>query len=106
MAKYQQMVHDAPERIFRMAEAKTVDVSRRLDQLVGAEIAQAKNDRRTASLFLLIFTVAAIAFFFRGNQVAGLAMLSLPMLSVIRTMWSSAIRKHAGHAGSTGDSDE
>jgi len=38
MAKYQQLVPDAPESIFRMAESRTVDASKRMDRLVDAEI--------------------------------------------------------------------
>ncbi|WP_457072556.1 hypothetical protein [Mycobacteroides abscessus] len=91
MAKYQQMVPDAPERIFRMAEARTVDSSARLDRIVDAEITQAQSDRRNATIFLLIFTVASIAFFAIGNNVAGSVLLSIPVLGVIRTMWTSAI---------------
>jgi hypothetical protein len=71
MVKYQQLVSDAPERIFRMAEAKTVDVSKRLDRLVEAEIDQAKSDRSIATVFLLIFTAASIVFFAVGNPIAG-----------------------------------
>jgi hypothetical protein len=85
------MVPDAPERIFRMAEARTVDASKRLDRLVDAEIAQAKSDRGLAALFLLVFTVASIVFFAIGNPVAGGILLGVPVLAVIRTMWSSPI---------------
>jgi hypothetical protein len=63
MERYRAMVPDAPERIFRMAESRTVDASKRLDRLVDAEIAQARTDRGTATFFLLVFTVASIAFF-------------------------------------------
>ena len=91
MAKYQQMVPDAPERIFRMAEARTVDASKRLDRLVDAEITQARNDRAMATLFLLVFTVASIVFFSLGNNIAGGILLGVPVLTVIKTMWSSPI---------------
>ncbi|SLB51850.1 Predicted membrane protein [Mycobacteroides abscessus subsp. bolletii] len=89
MAKYQQMVPDAPERIFRMAEARTVDASARLDRVVDAEISQTKSDRSMAVFFLLIFTIAAITFFALGNPIAGGVMFSVPVLAVIKTMWSA-----------------
>ncbi|SPX87631.1 Uncharacterised protein [Mycobacteroides abscessus] len=74
-----------------MAEARTVDASARLDKMVDAEIDQARSDRRNAALFLLVFTVASIVFFALGNNVAGSVMLSIPVLGVIRTMWTSAL---------------
>jgi uncharacterized membrane protein len=91
MVKYRELVPDAPERIFRMAESRTVDASKRLDRLVDAEITQARSDRAMASLFLLIFTVASIVFFSLGNPIAGGVMLGIPVLAVIRTMWTSTI---------------
>lgn len=106
MAKYQKMVPDAPERIFRMAESKTVDVSRRLDQLVDAEITQAKNDRAMATLFLLIFTIASIVFFALGNSIAGGIMLGIPVLGVIKVMWSTTpFRESRERADNSGDSE-
>jgi uncharacterized membrane protein len=98
MEKYRQMVPDAPERIFRMAEAGTVDASKRLDRAVNAEIAQAKSDRRLAALFLPVFTGASIVFFALGKPVAGGILLSVPVLAVIRTMWSSPIGSRANPA--------
>ncbi|MBZ4623107.1 hypothetical protein GBO18_24730 [Mycobacterium avium subsp. hominissuis] len=91
MEKYRQLVPDAPERIFRMAESRTVDNSARLDRLVSAEIEQAKTDRSMAVVFLLIFTVASIVFFAINNPIAGGALISVPVLAVIKTMWSSPI---------------
>jgi hypothetical protein len=73
MAKYQQLMSDAPVRIFRVAEAQTVDASKRLDRLVEAEIDQAKSDRSIATVFLLIFTAASIVFFAVGSPIAGAA---------------------------------
>jgi uncharacterized membrane protein len=93
MDKYRQMVPDAPERIFRMAEARTVDNSKRLDRLVDAEITQATSDRAMAVLFLLIFTISSIVFFSVGNPIAGGCLLSIPVLAVIHTMWSTPIGK-------------
>lgn len=93
MAKYQALVPDAPERIFRMAEARTVDASKRMDRLVDAEIDQAKTDRAMAVVFLLVFTIASIVFFALDNDVAGGVLLGVPVLAVIKTMWTSPIGK-------------
>ena len=75
-----------------MAEVRTVDASRRMDRLVDAEITQARSDRAMATLFLLIFTIASITFFAVGNAIAGGVMLGIPVLAVIKTMWSSPIQ--------------
>ncbi|BBZ27037.1 hypothetical protein MMAD_13320 [Mycolicibacterium madagascariense] len=106
MAKYRELVTDAPERIFRMAESQTVDASSRLDRLVDAEIAQARSDRGMATLFLSIFTVASIVFFGIGNSVAGAVMLGIPVLAVIRTMWTPTIaQRRDGQEQNAGRSD-
>ena len=44
-----------------------------------------------AMLFLLIFTTSSIVFFSLGNPVAGGVMLGIPVLAVIRTMWTPTI---------------
>ena len=48
MAKYQRMVPGAPERIFCMAESRTVDASKRLDKspefgVNGVDVAHARS---------------------------------------------------------------
>lgn len=103
MAKYSELVPDAAERIFRMAEARTVDTSRRMDRLVDAEITQARSDRAMATLFLLIFTIASIVFFSIGNPIAGGIMLGIPVLAVIKTMWTSPIVGSHKHESQTDD---
>jgi hypothetical protein len=44
-----------------------------------------------ATLFLLIFTVTAIVFFGLGNNIAGGFFLGVPILAVIRTMWTGSL---------------
>lgn len=68
MRQYQELIPDAPERIMRMAESQTVDRSRRQDQLVQAEVENAKSDRSMATFFLLVFFIASIVFFALGNN--------------------------------------
>ena len=85
------MVADAPERIFRIAESGTVDASKRLDRLVDAEIAQAKSDRTTATVFLGFFSTASVTFFALGNNIAGAVFMSVPVIGLLRTMWTSSI---------------
>lgn len=73
-----------------MAEARTVDASKRMDRLVDAEITQTRNDRAMATLFLMIFTALAVVFFALGNNIAGGFFLGVPILAVIRTMWTGS----------------
>lgn len=90
MREYQTMVPDAPERIFRMAEVRTVDASRRLDKLVDAEIEQTKSDRNVTVVCLLVFTIASIVFFALGNNIAGGVMLGLPAIGLLKVMWTGS----------------
>lgn len=106
MAAYKEMVPDAPERIFRMAEARTVDASKRLDRLVDAEIEQGNSDRKMAVLFLAVFTIASITFFAIGNPIAGGVFMSVPVIGLLRTMWTSSIGRSHARAGEPTDDDK
>ncbi|MHC9295309.1 hypothetical protein ACRCUN_22835, partial [Mycobacterium sp. LTG2003] len=80
---------------------------KRLDRLVDAEIAQTRSDRSSAVLFLFIFTAASITFFALGNNLAGAILLGIPVLAVIKTMWSTPIGKaQAGSKAEDGQTDD
>jgi hypothetical protein len=77
-----------------------------MDRLVDAEIEQAKSDRAMAIVFLLVFTITSIVFFALGNPIAGGVFMSVPVLGLLRTMWTSSIGKSRTRAAEPTDNDQ
>jgi len=92
MVEYQKLIPDAPERILRMAEASSVDESRRLDRVTEIEAEQVKADRSAASAFFFFCFVAAVVFFALGNNIAGTVLLGPPVAQMIKTLVTSKKR--------------
>lgn len=86
MAKFKELVPDAPERFFKMVEAQTVDPSKRMDKLVEAEIDEARKGRVSAVTLMVLFFGAAVVFFALGNNVAGGLLLSVPVLGFLQSL--------------------
>lgn len=86
MAKFKELVPDAPERFFKMVEAQTVDPSKRMDKLVDAEISEARKGRISAVTLMVFFFGAAVVFFGLGNNIAGGLLLSVPVLGFLQSL--------------------
>lgn len=71
------------ERIVRITESQTVDVSAREDKLVDAEIDTAKKGQGWAIFLATICIIASIVFFAVGNPIAGGAFLGMPLVMLI-----------------------
>ncbi|WP_422757269.1 hypothetical protein [Paenarthrobacter sp. C1] len=97
MAKFQALVPDAPERFFAIVESQTIAPSKRLDQLVAAQINEAVRGRQSAVALMVLCVGCAIVFFAVGNTVAGLAFLGLPVLGFLRELLPERGSKQIHH---------
>jgi hypothetical protein len=75
-----------------------------LAALIGCLLGSLFGMGGVATLFLLIFIIASIVFFAIHIPIAGGVMLSIPVLAVIKTMWSSPIR--SSRAGAKPDDED
>ncbi len=85
LAAYEQVLPGAAERIMAMAESA---VTGRIDidkKLADAEIEQARTGMSLAFILTLIALVAAIVFFAIGKPIAGGALLSMPVVMLIKS---------------------
>jgi hypothetical protein len=64
----------------------------RLDRVVDAAIAEVRSVRRTAAVFLLLFSMVGIVFLAIGNPVAGGIILGAPTVAIIRATWAQGDR--------------
>lgn len=104
MTKFQQLVPDAPERFFKMVEAQTVAPQERYNKLVSAEIHEARAGRISAVTLMVIFFAASVVFFAVGNNWAGSALLSVPVLGFLQSLLPSrAPRERRRDASDRGD---
>lgn len=83
--EFKELVPDAPERFLRIVESQTVDVSRRDDRIVDAEIEASKNGLTAAITIAVICVLAAIVFFAFGKPIAGGALLGFPVVLLVRS---------------------
>ena len=111
MREYAELIPNAPERFIRIVEARSVDVAEREKKLVDAdvrladaEISEVRTGRRTAVGLLIGFGGAAAVFFALGNNVAGIAFLSVPVLGFLGQLLSSGARALASRQQRLADS--
>lgn len=83
LAEFEGFMPGLAERIVRITESQTVDVSAREDRLVDAEIATGKAGQGWAIFLSVICILAAIVFFAMGNNIAGGALLGMPLVMLI-----------------------
>lgn len=93
LREYQQLIPDAPERMLQIHESQTLGAAARLDKhsarqdkLVDAEIAEAKAGRTAAVSLMILCMIPSIVFFALGNNIAGCAFLSLPVLGFLKSL--------------------
>jgi uncharacterized membrane protein len=87
--QYEQVQAGLAERIVAMAETAATGEIKTRDKLACAEIEQAKTGQSLAFMLTLIALGAAIYFFAVRNAVAGGALLSFPVIMLIRSFLTS-----------------
>ncbi|MBB0245864.1 DUF2335 domain-containing protein [Streptomyces alkaliphilus] len=85
LEQYERVLPGAAERILRMAETVATGNIRVTERQAEAEIRTAQRGQLLAAALTLAAMTGAGAFFLLGNQVAGIALLSLPLLMLIRS---------------------
>lgn len=85
LAAYRELIPDAPERILRMAEATTSKAADTDALLAKADAELSNQGLNLAFMITLIALIASIVFFALGNEVAGVAMVSLPVVMLVRS---------------------
>ncbi len=73
------------QRILDMSEKALVGHIDRDHKLADAEIELGRNGQAMAFTLTLIALITAVVFFLMGNEVAGLAFVSLPVVMLIRS---------------------
>ncbi len=89
LERYDQILPGLANRIVRVHESYTIDVSAREDRLVDADISLAKDGQGWAAFFGLFCLVTSIVFFAVGNPLAGGCFLSMPVLLFIASFLPS-----------------
>jgi uncharacterized membrane protein len=85
LERYEQLLPGAAERILLMAEKATTGEIDTNDRLASAEVSTAKTGQVFAFVLTLFALIAAVALFARHDNVAGLALLSMPVVMLIRS---------------------
>ena len=80
LKQYNELVPGSAERII---DAVYQAPSRRQDEIVKAQIETSRVGQRWAIFLAVIFVAASITFFFLGNNYAGSAFLTLPLVQFI-----------------------
>lgn len=86
MREYQAILPDATERLFAIHESQTIGYTNRMDKLVEAEVKEAEAGRVAAVSLMVLCMIGSALFFAFGNQIAGGAFLSLPVLGFIKQL--------------------
>jgi uncharacterized membrane protein len=86
MQQYERVVPGSANRILAMAESSTTERTKLDNKLADGELDAAKTSQGLALFLVLIAIAAAVLFFFRGNNVAGCAFLSFPVVMMIRAV--------------------
>ncbi|MCE7080872.1 DUF2335 domain-containing protein [Streptomyces sp. ST2-7A] len=94
--QYERILPGAAERILRMAETVATGNIRVSERQAETEIRTALRGQLLAAALTLIAMAGASGFFLLGNQVAGIALLSLPLLMLIRSFLTPPERRPAG----------
>jgi uncharacterized membrane protein len=83
--QYEQVQAGLAERIVAMAETMATGEIKTRDKLADAEIERARSGQALAFLLTIVALGAAIYFFAASNPVAGCALLSFPVIMLIRS---------------------
>jgi uncharacterized membrane protein len=105
--QYEQVQPGLAERIVAMAETVATGEIKTRDKLADAEIERARSGQVLAFLLTIIALGAAIYFFAARDPVAGGALLSFPVIMLIRSFLiglrgESADRREADDASTSG----
>jgi uncharacterized membrane protein len=87
--QYEQVQAGLAERIVSMAETMATGEIKTRDKLADAEIERARTGQALAFLLTIIALGASIYFFAARNPVAGAALLSFPVIMLIRSFLTS-----------------
>lgn len=90
LQQYEDVIPGSADRILRMAESNTTERANLDNKLVEGEIRTADMSQGAALFLVLLAFAGAATFFALGNNVAGCAFVSLPVLGMIRTVVSKA----------------
>jgi uncharacterized membrane protein len=92
--QYEQVQAGLAERIVAMAETAATGEIKTREKLAYAEIEQAKTGQALAFLLTIVAMGAAIYFFAASNPIAGGALLSFPVIMLIRSFLAGLGREN------------
>lgn len=84
LAEYDSILPGAADRLISMAEDAASTQNKVLQDATSAEIDYAKTGQGLAFAITAVAFVAAIVFFALGNNYAGTALLSVPVVMLVR----------------------
>lgn len=87
--QYEQVQAGPADRIVSMAETVSTGAIKTRDKLADAEIERARTGQALAFLLTVIALAASIYFFAAHNPAAGAALLSFPVIMLIRSFLTS-----------------
>lgn len=85
---YDRIVPGGAERIFRAMERTIYGEESRRDRALTAAVRTSYIGQVVAALLAVGLVAVAVFFFFKGNNVAGVAFMSVPAVMLVRTFWS------------------
>jgi uncharacterized membrane protein len=100
LRQYDELLPGSAERILRMAEVSVMTQHEVDSKLADAEIVSARWSLGLAYSLAVLAIGSAIGFFVAGNQVAGVAFLSMPVVLMVQAMFSD--RNHGPDDRPTG----
>lgn len=79
------MLPGASERILRMAEESNSVQNKAIELATETEVRLAKRNQYIALLLILLGFAASIVFFVRGNTLAGVIYVCIPLVVLLRS---------------------
>lgn len=95
---YDDVLPGAAERIVRMAESQTVQVSDREDRIADAQISRDHAGQRWAGLLAVVCIAFSAVFGFRGDPVMAGIMVGMPMVILIGSFLQGRPAHDSHHA--------
>lgn len=99
LAGYGRLDPSFPERIMRMAEASTTDVSARDDRALNAEIGERRRGQTAAIVLAFSGLIASVVFASLGHYWIAAALISVPFVLLVRALLGDVGRRRPGGQG-------